>query len=668
MRTVANAEQTFAGPVSQPVDLDGEQFDFRPIVQLCDSVLEKGAEFDNVAMQCAQAARLHLVEATFWNDKTDLKIIAAVEQNEELPVAKESERLLGIAVALGKAHPEHVDRCAKIAELEFTSRMRDGMPAVGPDDEISEKIAFVVRSLRAHPRDATVFKNKIDNFMLHVERERGEAFGVRRKKVQKIPLRHERDEFAARAQTREIRDRDGVAVEISSDLAQFLMRQLEKLLQQPELVHELEGGRMNGVAAKIAVEIGVFLQHDHVHTGARQQVTAHHSSRSATDDDATNADESRRFHGIWKSIVASRHRTGIRVVFLEEENDRKNMVKKMRAVQVTEPKGPFEIVEREIPEPQARWVRIKIHACGICHSDSLVKDGTWPGIQYPRIPGHEVIGVIDALGADVAEWKSGQRVGVGWHAGHCGHCDHCRRGDFFACSVALLTTGISFDGGYAEYMTAPATALASVPKDLSSVESAPLMCAGITTFNALRNSGARPGDVVAVLGVGGLGHLGVQFAAKMGFKTVAIARGKDKGPLAKKLGAVHYVDSQEKDPAAELMKLGGAKVVIATVTNADAMSAVLGGLSPNGVLVVIGAAGPLSVDPILLISGQRSVKGWYSGTSIDSQDTLKFSALAGVQSMNEIFPLEKASEAYERMMSGKARFRVVLSMESKAAN
>ncbi len=351
------------------------------------------------------------------------------------------------------------------------------------------------------------------------------------------------------------------------------------------------------------------------------------------------------------------------LVFRKERDDKKNMAKKMRAVQVPHAKGPFEIVEREIPEPQPGWVRIKVQACGICHSDSLVKDGTWPGIQYPRIPGHEIIGIVDAVGSGVAGWTTGQRVGVGWHGGHCGYCDSCRRGDFFACQVALLTTGISFDGGYADYMIAPAKALASVPEDLSSVDSAPLMCAGITTFNALRNSGARGGDVVAVLGIGGLGHLGVQFAAKMGFKTVAIARGKDKEPLAKKLGAIHYIDSREKNPAAELNKFGGAKVIIATVTNADAMTAALGGLAANGVLVVIGATGPLSVDPILLISGQRSVKGWYSGTSIDSQDTLKYSALAGVHSMNEIFPLERVTEAYERMMSGKARFRVVLSME-----
>jgi D-arabinose 1-dehydrogenase-like Zn-dependent alcohol dehydrogenase len=339
------------------------------------------------------------------------------------------------------------------------------------------------------------------------------------------------------------------------------------------------------------------------------------------------------------------------------------MAKKMRAMQVSEAKGPFELVEREIPEPQAGSVRVKVQACGICHSDSLVKDGTWPGIQYPRVPGHEVIGVVDLVGEGVKPWKNGQRVGIGWHGGNCGYCDPCRRGDFFACNVALLTTGISFDGGYAEYMIAPAQALARVPDELSAVDGAPLMCAGVTTFNALRNSGARPGDVVAVLGIGGLGHLGVQFAAKMGFKTVAIARGKDKEPLAKKLGAIHYIDSREKNPAAELNKFGGAKVIIATVTNADAMTAALGGLAPNGVLMVIGAAGPLSVDPILLISGCRSVKGWYSGTSIDSQDTLSFSASSGVNSMNEVFPLERAAEAYERMMSGKARFRVVLSME-----
>ncbi len=342
------------------------------------------------------------------------------------------------------------------------------------------------------------------------------------------------------------------------------------------------------------------------------------------------------------------------------------MSKTMRAVEVPRAGEPLELVERDVPEPERGWVRVKVEACGICHSDSLVKEGLWPGMQYPRVPGHEIIGVVDRVGDGVKPWKNGQRVGIGWHGGNCGYCDNCRRGDFFACSVALLTTGISFDGGYAEYMVAPAEALARVPDELSAIDGAPLMCAGVTTFNALRNSGARGGDVVAVLGIGGLGHLGVQFAARMGFKTVAIARGKDKGALAKELGAHHYIDSQASDPAAELNKLGGAKVVIATVTHAGAMAAVLGGLAPNGVLMVIGAAGPLSVDPILLISGCRSVEGWYSGTAIDSQDTLSFSASSGVHSMNEVFPLERAAEAYERMMSGKARFRVVLDIGAKS--
>jgi D-arabinose 1-dehydrogenase-like Zn-dependent alcohol dehydrogenase len=333
---------------------------------------------------------------------------------------------------------------------------------------------------------------------------------------------------------------------------------------------------------------------------------------------------------------------------------------KMRVAQIARPGAPFEVIEREIPQPQAGWVRIKVQACGICHSDSLVKEGHWPGLQYPRVPGHEVSGVVDAVGAGVAQWKPGQRVGVGWHGGHCGHCDACRSGDFFGCQAALQITGISFDGGYADYMVAPAIALALMPDGLSPVEAAPLMCAGITTYNALRNSHARPGDVVAVLGLGGLGHLGVQYAVKMGFKTVGIARGRDKEPLARKLGAHHYIDSQAQDPAAELLKLGGAKVILATVTNGDAMSAVQGGLGVNGTLMVIGAAPSMQVSPLLLIGGRRSVKGWYSGTAIDSQDTLAFSVLTGVRSMNEVYPLERVAEAYERMTSGKARFRVVL--------
>ena len=333
---------------------------------------------------------------------------------------------------------------------------------------------------------------------------------------------------------------------------------------------------------------------------------------------------------------------------------------KMRAVQVPRPKGPFEVVERDIPETKPGSVRIKVQACGICHSDSLTKDGLMPGIQYPRVPGHEVIGVVDAVGQGVAQWKPGQRVGVGWHAGHCGYCNNCSRGDFFACQTSTLISGLTFDGGYADYMVAPAEGIAAIPEELSAVEAAPLMCAGITTFNCLRNSGARSGDVVAILGLGGLGHLGVQYAAKMGFRTVGIARGKEKEPLAMKLGAHHYIDSQSQDPAAELLKLGGAKVILATATNAEAMSAVSGGLGVNGTLMIIGAVPSMQISPIQLLTGRQSVKGWYSGMAIDSQDTLAFSVLSGVRAMNEVYPLEKAPEAYERMMSGKARFRVVL--------
>jgi D-arabinose 1-dehydrogenase-like Zn-dependent alcohol dehydrogenase len=334
---------------------------------------------------------------------------------------------------------------------------------------------------------------------------------------------------------------------------------------------------------------------------------------------------------------------------------------KMRVAQVVRANGPFEIVEREIPEPAPGQVRIKVEACGICHSDSMTKEGLWPGIQYPRVPGHEVAGIIDVLGTDVAGWKQGQRVGVGWHGGHCGYCDSCRRGDFVTCQIALQVPGIAYDGGYAEYMIAPAGALALIPEGLSAVEAGPLMCAGITTFNSLRNSGARPGELVAVLGIGGLGHLGVQFAAKMGFRTVAIARGTDKEPLARKLGSFHYIDTEVQDPAAELLKLGGAKIILATVTSGKAMSAVLGGLGVNGKLIILGAAGePLEVPAIPLILGRRSIMGWPSGSSIDSRDTLSFAALTGVRAMNEIFPLERAAEAYEHMMSGKARFRAVL--------
>lgn len=334
----------------------------------------------------------------------------------------------------------------------------------------------------------------------------------------------------------------------------------------------------------------------------------------------------------------------------------------MRAAQIARPGGPFELVEREIPRPGPGQIRIKVQACGICHSDSLVKDGQWPGLQYPRVPGHEVVGIVDAVGVGVSQWKPGQRVGVGWHGNNCGKCDNCRNGDFFGCTVALQVTGISFDGGYADYMVAPEIAVASVPDVLSPEDAAPLMCAGITTYNALRNSGARAGDVMAVLGLGGLGHLGVQYASRMGFKTIGIARGQDKEPLARKLGAHHYIDSHSQNPAAELQKLGGAKVILATVTAGEAMAAVQGGLALNGTLLIVGAAQSITISPLVLILGQRSVKGWYSGNASDSQDTLKFSVLTGVRSMNEVYPLERVNEAYDRMMSGKARFRVVLTM------
>jgi D-arabinose 1-dehydrogenase-like Zn-dependent alcohol dehydrogenase len=334
---------------------------------------------------------------------------------------------------------------------------------------------------------------------------------------------------------------------------------------------------------------------------------------------------------------------------------------KMRAVQVPRAKGPLEIVERDIPDPDPGWVRIQVEACGICHADSYVMEGLWPGIEYPRIPGHEVAGVIDAVGSGVKAWKPGQRVGVGWHGGHCGYCENCRRGDFLFCTAARRVTAITQDGGYADYLVTPATALALIPDELTAAEAGPLLCAGVTTYNSLRNSSARPGDVVAILGIGGLGHLGIQFAAKMGFRTVAIARGKDKAAPAKQLGAKIYIDSETQNPAEELTKLGGARVILATVTSGKAMNATVGGLGLNGKMIVLGAADePIQVPAYLLIGGRRSVTGWPSGTSVDSQDTLAFSAQTGVRSQNEIFPLARAAEAYERMMSGKARFRVVL--------
>lgn len=332
----------------------------------------------------------------------------------------------------------------------------------------------------------------------------------------------------------------------------------------------------------------------------------------------------------------------------------------MRSVQIPRPQGSFEIVERAKPEPENRQVRIRIQACGICHGDSVTKDGLFPNIKYPIVPGHEIIGIIDAVGDDVIQWKTGQRVGVGWFGGHCGYCESCRRGDFVTCQYAQVP-GISYDGGYADYMVAPMEALASIPEELRSIEAAPLMCAGITTYNALRNSGARVGDVVAILGIGGLGHLGVQYAAKMGFNTVAIGRGKDEEELVKRLGARKYIDNRSQDSVQELNKLGGAKVILATVPSGKAMSAVLGGLSVNGKLIVIGASDePIEASPTLLLSGRRSIVGWPSGTPIDSQDALSFSVLAGIRPMTEVFPLEEVADAYNQMISGRARFRAVL--------
>jgi len=334
----------------------------------------------------------------------------------------------------------------------------------------------------------------------------------------------------------------------------------------------------------------------------------------------------------------------------------------MKAVQISKPGGNFEVVERPIPEPQRGQVRIKVEACGICHSDALVKEGHWPGLQYPRVPGHEIAGRIDKAGADVTQWKAGQRVGVGWHGGHCFVCDSCRRGDFINCKVEKITA-IHFDGGYAEYMIAPAEAVALMPDDLPSDEAAPLLCAGITVFNALRNSGARAGDLVAVQGIGGLGHLGIQYARQMGFHTIAIGRGGDKQPLAKKLGAHQYIDTSAADPVEALQKMGGARIILATAPDSKAMSALFNGLSERGTFMVVGAGfDPLTITPIQLIQGSKVLRGWASGTARDSQDTLEFSAFSGVRPMIERYPLEKAADAYTQMISGKARFRVVLTM------
>jgi D-arabinose 1-dehydrogenase-like Zn-dependent alcohol dehydrogenase len=334
----------------------------------------------------------------------------------------------------------------------------------------------------------------------------------------------------------------------------------------------------------------------------------------------------------------------------------------VKAAPVPKPGADFEIVEREIPKPEAGQVRIKVQACGVCHSDVFTKEGAWPGIQYPRVPGHEIAGIVDEVGPGVSTWKQGQRVGVGWHGGQDNTCPSCRRGDFRNCRN-LKIPGISYDGGYQQYMLAPIEALVPIPDTLSDVEAAPLLCAGITTYNALRHSGAFPGDLVAVQGIGGLGHLGVQFASKFGYRVAAIGRGPENGALAKKLGASLYIDSKSTNAAEALQKLGGAQVILATAPSSKAMSELIDGLGPNGKLIVIGADfDPIQVSPVQLITGSRSIQGWAAGTAADSEDTLRFAELSGVRPMIETYPLEKAGEAYARMLSGNAQFRVVLTM------
>jgi D-arabinose 1-dehydrogenase-like Zn-dependent alcohol dehydrogenase len=334
----------------------------------------------------------------------------------------------------------------------------------------------------------------------------------------------------------------------------------------------------------------------------------------------------------------------------------------MKVAQISKPGGGFEIVEREIPNPGAGQVRIKVQACGVCHSDVLTTEGQWPGIQYPRVPGHEVAGIIDDVGPGVSAWKTGQRVGVGWHGGQDGTCISCRRGDFRNCRN-LQVPGISYDGGYQQYMVAPIEALVAIPESLGAAEAAPLLCAGITTYNSLRHSGAMPGDLVAVQGIGGLGHLGIQYGNKFGYKVAAIGRGSENEGFAKKLGASVYIDSKSTKPAEALQKLGGAQVILATAPSSKAMSELVDGLAPNGKLIVIGVTfEPMEVSPVQLILGSRSIQGWAAGTPADSEDTLRFSDLTGVRAMIETYPLERAAEGYARMLSGDARFRVVLTM------
>lgn len=334
----------------------------------------------------------------------------------------------------------------------------------------------------------------------------------------------------------------------------------------------------------------------------------------------------------------------------------------MKKASVSAPGGPFELKEQPVPEPGTGCVRVKVHACGICHSDALTKDGTFPGIVYPRSPGHEIAGVVDAFGTRADPWKIGDRVGVGWYGGHCGQCDSCRRGDFATC-VKLQVTGISYDGGYSNYVCVPVDTLARIPDGLRDEDAAPLMCAGITTFNALRNSGATAGDLVAIQGIGGLGHLGVQFANKFGFETVAIGRGAGTKELATKLGAHSYIDAEAQDASKELTALGGARVILATAPDGKAMGTLVDGLGVNGKLILVGVTPePFEVSSLQLLLARKSIEGWPSGTAKDSEDTLRFAAAHGVRPMIETFPLDQVADAYEHMLSGKARFRSVLKM------
>jgi propanol-preferring alcohol dehydrogenase len=332
---------------------------------------------------------------------------------------------------------------------------------------------------------------------------------------------------------------------------------------------------------------------------------------------------------------------------------------KMKAVQVSKPNGSFEVVSRDVRDPSPSEIRIRVEACGVCHSDALTKAGAYPGLTLPRVPGHEIAGRVDAVGANVTAWKAGDRVGVGWHGGHCFQCKPCRRGDFINCEKAQIT-GLTLDGGYAEYAVVPYEAAARIPDDLDAPEAGPLLCAGVTTYNSLRNSGARPGDTVAVQGIGGLGHLAIQYAARMGFYTVALSHGSDKEALARELGAHEYVDTQKVDAAEGLRKLGGADLVLATAPHSAAIASTVNGLKPRGKLLIVAAAfEPLQISALSLLSG-KTIAGWPSGSAIDSEETMTFSALTGVRPRIEKFPLEKAEEAFGKVMSNRVRFRAVL--------